>query len=101
MDVETGPVQTNTEEVDTVGTDGAGETFDPASFRLPNGIDRIWLVTGRSHFDNHPGVAVDRNEIELSVGDLKVGTNDIEAVVSQEPGSQLLTKLPQFPTRVF
>jgi len=83
-----------------VSTDAAGKTSDAATFRLPNGIDRIWLVTGCSNFDDNPGVAVDRNEIKLSVGDLKIGANDIEAVVRQEPGSQLLPKLPQLPTWV-
>ncbi len=100
MDVEPGPVQANTEEVDTVSTDATGETSDATTFRLPNGIDRVWLVTGRSHFDDNPGVAIDRNEIELSVGALKVAANNIETVVCQEPGSQLLTKLPKLPPRV-
>jgi hypothetical protein len=101
MDVEPDPVYANTEEVDTVSTDATGETSDATAFRLPNGVDRIWLVTGRSHFDDNVGVVVDRNEIKLSVVDLNVGANNIEAVVCQEPGSQFLTKLPQLPTRVF
>ena len=100
MDVEPGPVYANTEEVDTVSPDAAGETSDAATLRLPKGIDRIGGVSGRSYFDDNPAVAVDCNEIKLSVGDLKVGANDIEAVVCQKPGGQLLTKLPKFPTRV-
>lgn len=100
MNVEPGRVDANAEEVDTVGTDAAGETSNAATFCLPDGIDRIGDVTGRSHFDDNPGAAVDHNEIDLPVGDPKVGTDDIEAVVCQEPGGQLLTKLPEFPTRV-
>lgn len=100
MDVEPGPVYSNADEVDTVSTAAADETFDATTFRLPDGIDRICEVTGRSHFDDNLGVAVDRDEINLSVGDLNVGADDIEPVVRQEPDSQLLTKLPKFPTRV-
>lgn len=99
MDVEPGLIDTNAEEVDTLSTDDAGETSNAATFCLPDGIDRISEVTGRSHFDDNPGVAVDRNEINLPVGDPKVGIDDIEAVVCQEPDGQLLTKLPKFSTR--
>ena len=63
MDVEPGLADANADEVDTVSTAAADETFDATTFRLPDGIDRIWEVTGRSHFDDHLGVAVDRNEI--------------------------------------
>lgn len=63
MDVEPGPVYSNADEVDTVSTAAANETSDSTTFRLPDGIDRICEVTGRSHFDDHLGVAVDRNEI--------------------------------------
>jgi hypothetical protein len=100
MDVEPGLVDANADEVDTVSTDDAGETSNAATFCLPDGIDRISEVTGRSHFDHNPGVVVDRNQIDLPVGDPKVGTDDIEAVVCQEPDGQLLAKLPQFSTRV-
>ncbi len=63
MDVEPGPVYSNADEVDTVSTAAASETSDSTTFRLPDGIDRICEVTGRSHLHHHLGVAVDRNEI--------------------------------------
>ncbi|MCZ6736752.1 MAG: hypothetical protein O7B77_02110 [Actinobacteria bacterium] len=100
MDVEPGLADANAEEVDTVSTHAAGETSNAATFCLPDGIDRISQVTGRSHFDHNPGVVVDRNQIDLPVGDPKVGTDDTEAVVCQEPDGQPLTKLPKFSTRV-
>lgn len=100
MNVETCPVYANTEEVHTVSTDAAGEIFDATTFRFPNGIDRIWLVTGRSHFDDDLGVVIECDEIKFSVGDLKVGADHVEAMVYQEPDSQPLAKLPKFPTMV-
>ncbi|MEE8375718.1 MAG: hypothetical protein V3S26_05310 [Acidimicrobiia bacterium] len=41
MNVESGAVDANTEEVDPVGTNAPGEIGDAATLRLTNGIDRI------------------------------------------------------------
>jgi hypothetical protein len=41
MNVESGAVDANTEEVDPVGTNAPGEIGDAATLRLTHGIDRI------------------------------------------------------------
>jgi len=98
MDVESGAVDANTNEVDSVGSNAPGEIGDAATFCLTHGIDRIRPVTGRPHLDDNLAVLVHRNEIELTTGDLEVGAQDVETVIGKEPGSQPLAKAPKFPT---
>jgi hypothetical protein len=98
MDVESGAIDANTNEVDPVGANVPGEIGDAATFGLTYGIDRIRPVTGCPHFNHNLAVLVDRNEIELATGDLEVGAQDVETVIGKEPGSQPLAKAPKFPT---
>ena len=98
MNVESGAVDANTEEVDPVGANAPGEIGDAASFCLAHGVDRIRPVTGCPHFNDNLAVLVDRNEIELTTGDLEVEAHDVETVIGKKPGSQPLAKAPKFPT---
>jgi hypothetical protein len=55
-------------------------------------------VTGRPNLDDNLAVLVDRNQIELTIGDLDVEAHDVETVIGKEPSSQPLAKASKFPT---
>ncbi len=98
MNVEPGAIDANAKKVDAVGTNAPGEVGHAATFCLAHGIDRIRPVTGRPHFNDNLAALVDRNQIELTTGDVEVETQDVETVVSKKPASQPLPKAPEFPT---
>lgn len=92
MDVKSGRVDADPDEVDPVSTDFAGKSSDPTTFSLPDGINRIGSMASGSHLDDNPSVVVDRNEVDLSIGDLNVGVDNVEAAVCQEPYSEFLAE---------
>ena len=100
MDVDTPVIDAHTDEIDPTGSDLPCESSHPIAFRAAHGVDRIDPAGDGPDLDRHEFRAVACQEIDLTFRKSNIAIQDVEAMLTEKPGSQSLASFAKGATSV-